>query len=257
MSTLTPRSRHAARLRAERRRAQARARWFALAIVIGVLAVVTLLFTAFDDPSATTSVGAAQPPPLPVTAAPPEPQNLATVGNLYIQSPIAQGGITAVGFHASEDGALVLQPVGPQANEGLLARLWRRITGTSPDGRAWYRLEGGDPRTLDVGAVAGTDVYSPVDGTVVAVRDHIVSGRVAGSEIELRPTAAPSLVVAIENVTPDRALTVGASVAAGSTKLGRVADIKRFEKQALSRFASDGGNNVEIEVHRSATLGIP
>jgi hypothetical protein len=257
MSTLTPRSRHSARLRAERRRAQARARWFALAVAVGVLAVVALLFTAFDDSSRTASVGAAQPPPLPVTAAPPEPQNLATVGNLYIQSPIAQGGITAVGFHGAEDGALVLQPVGPQANEGLLARLWRRITGTSPDGRAWYQLESGDPRTLDVGAVAGTDVYSPVDGTVVSIRDHIVSGRVVGAEIELRPAAAPSLVVAIENVLPDRALTVGAGIAAGSSKLGRVADVKRFEKQSLSRFASDGGNNVSIQVHRSATLGIP
>jgi hypothetical protein len=257
MSTLTPRSRHAARLRADRRRAQARARWFALAIALGVLGVVTLFFTAFDDTAPSVSVGAAKPPPLPMTDSPPEPQNLATVGNLYIQSPVAQGGITAVGFHAAEQDALVLQPVGPQANEGLLARLWRRITGTSASGRAWYQLEGGDPRTLDVGAVAGTDVYSPVDGTVVAIQDHIVAGRVVGSEIELRPTSAPSLIVAIENVRPDRALTVGSSVAAGSSKLGRVVDIRRYEKQALERFATDGGNNVSIQVHRSASLGIP
>jgi hypothetical protein len=257
MSTLTPRSRHAARLRASRRRAQARARWFALAIVVGILAVAVLLFTAFDESASTGAVVAPTTPPLPVTAAPPEPQNLATVGNLYIQSPVAQGGITAVGFHGAENGALVLQPVGPQANEGLLARLWRRITGTSPQGLSWYQLEGGDLTTLDVGAVAGTDVYSPVDGTVVAIRDRIVSGRVVGAEIELRPTAAPSLVVSIENVRPDRALTVGANVAAGSSKLGRVVDIRRFEEQALARFATDGGNNVSIQVHPSATLGIP
>jgi hypothetical protein len=257
MSTLTPRSRHAARLRAHRRRAQARARWFALSIAVGVLAVVTLLFTAFDDTASTTSLATPTPPPLPVTAAPPEPQNLATVGNLRIESPVAQGGITAVGFHGAENGALVLQPVGPQGNEGLLARLWRRIRGTAPEGRAWYQLEGGDLRTLDVGAVAGTDVYSPVDGTVVAIRDHIVAGRDVGAEIEVRPTAAPSLVVAIENVKPDRAVTVGANVAAGSSKLGRVADIRRHERQSLARFAPDGGNNVSIQVHHSASLGIP
>jgi hypothetical protein len=251
----TPRSRHAARLRASRRRAQARARWFALAIAIGILGVGTLLLTAFDGTAVEQSSGAPVPAPLPVTAAPPEPQVLATVGNLRIQSPVAQGGVTAVGFHGSEEGPLVLQPVGPQANEGLLARLWHRITGSSKRGLAWYQLEGGALRTLDVGAVAGTDVYSPVDGTVVAIRDRLVSGRVVGAEIELRPTSAPSLVVLLENVRPDRALTVGANVAAGSSKLGRVADIRRFERQALADYAADGGNNVSIQVYPSATLG--
>ncbi len=256
MSTLTPRSRHAARLREHRRRAQARARWFALAIVVGVLGVAALLLTAFDG-TGNVPVAQPDPPPLPVTAAPPEPQVLATVGNLRLESPVAQGGITAVGFHGSEASALVLQPTGPQANEGLLARLWHRITGTSRQGLAWYQLEGGAPRALDVGAVAGTDVYSPVDGTVVAIRDHVVSGKVVGAEIELRPTAAPSLVVSVRNVRPDRALTVGANVAAGSSKLGRVVNIRRFEEQALGRFATDGGNNVSIEVLPSASLGIP
>jgi len=252
----TPRSRHAARLRASRRRAQARARWFALAIAVGVVGVATLLLTAFDGSAVERSSGAPVPAPLPVTSAPPEPQVLATVGNLRLQSPVAQGGVTAVGFHGSGEGPLVLHPVGPQANEGIVARLWRRITGSSRRGLAWYQLESGDLRTLDVGAVAGTDVYSPVDGTVVAIRDHVVSGNVVGAEIELRPTSAPSLVVLLQNVRPDRALTVGANVAAGSSKLGRVADIRRFERQALARHAPDGGNNVSIQVYASATLSL-
>jgi hypothetical protein len=253
----TPRSRHAARLRANRRRAQARARWLALAVVVGVLAVATLLLTAFDGTGVEQTATAPVPAPLPVTSAPPEPQVLATVGNLRVQSPVAEGGITAVGFHGSEEGALALQPVGPQANEGLLARLWRQITGSTRQGLAWYQLEGGELRTLDVGAVAGTDAYSPVDGTVVAIRDHVVSGRKVGAEIELRPTSAPSLVVALQNVRPDEALTVGANVAAGSSKLGRVVDISRFERQALARVAPDGGNNVSIQVYPSTTLGVP
>ena len=84
----TPRSRHAARLRADRRRAQARARRFAVAGVIGVLAVVTLALTAFDNEG---SPVVSRPAPLPVTSAPPDPQVLATVGNLRVQSPVAQG----------------------------------------------------------------------------------------------------------------------------------------------------------------------
>lgn len=222
---------------------------------MGVLGIITLALTAFDSNS--RSGAAPDVAPLPVRSAPPEPQVLATIGNLRVQSPVAQGGVTAVGFHDSGDGALVLQPVGPQANEGLLARLWRRITGSSRRGLAWYQLESGALRTLDVGAVAGTDVYSPVDGTVVAIRDHVVSGRKAGAEIELRPTSAPSLVVALQNVRADPALTVGANVAAGSSKLGAVGDISRFEHQALSRYAADRGNNVSIQVYPSATLGVP
>ena len=253
----TPRSRHAARLRADRRRAQARARRLALVAVVGVLGIVTLLLTAFGDSDVDRSAAASGASPLPVTAAPPEPQVLATVGNLRVHSPVAQGGVTAVGFHGSDEGALVLQPVGPQANEGLLVRLWHRITGSSRTGLAWYQLESGSLRTLDVGAVAGTDVYSPVDGTVVAIRDHEVSGHVVGAEIELRPTSAPSLVVALQNISPDEGLTVGANVAAGSSKLGRVVDIGRFERQALDRYAADGGNNVSIQVYPSATLGAP
>jgi hypothetical protein len=242
-------------LRARRRRAQARARWVTLGAVVGILAAVVLALSAFGDSSdGAPSVAAVSP--VPVTSAPPETQVLTTVGNLRIVSPIAQGGLTAVGFHGSEEGALVLQPVGPQANEGLLARVWHRITGSTRNGRAWYQLESGALRTLDAGAVAGTDVYSPVDGTVVAIRDQLMSGRIVGAEIELRPTSAPSLVVQIENVRPDQALTVGANVAAGSSKLGRVANIARFERQALARYAADRGNNVSIQVYPSASLGV-
>ena len=86
----------------------------------------------------------------------------------------------------------------------------------------------------------------------MAIRDQIVSGRKVGAEIELRPSSAPSLVVSIQNVRPDPVLTVGANVAAGSSKLGTVTDISRFEQQALERYATDGGNNVAIQVFPSA-----
>jgi hypothetical protein len=252
----TPRSRHAARLRASRRRKQARARRLVVALALGVIVAVTLALTAFDssggDKSPTATV---TPAPLPVTSAPPEPNVLASVGNLRIQSPVAEGGMTAVGFHGSENGALVLQPTGPQANEGLLARLWRHITGSRHTGVPWYQLEGGPLRTLDVGAVPGTDIYAPMDGTVVAIRDQIMSGRKVGDEVELRPSSAPSLVVSIENIHRDPALVVGANVAAGSSKLGTVADVSRYETQALARYGPDAGNNVSIQVFPSAALG--
>jgi hypothetical protein len=251
----TPRSRHAARLRASRRRKQARARRLVVALALGVIVAVTLALTAFDSSGGKSPSATVTPAPLPVTSVPPEPNVLASIANLRIQSPVAEGGMTAVGFHGSENGALALQPAGPQANEGLLARLWRRITGSQRTGAPWYQLEGGPLRTLDVGAVPGTDIYSPVDGTVVAIRDQIMSGRNVGDEVELRPSSAPSLVVSISNIHRDPALVVGANVAAGSSKLGTVADVSRYETQALARYAPDAGNNVSIQVFPSAALG--
>jgi hypothetical protein len=256
MST-TPRSRHAARLRAHRRRAQARARWLVLGVAVAVLLAVTFAVTAFSGEESAPGTVRPMRTNVPVTTTRPEPLVLATVGNLRIQSPVAQDGVTTVGFHGAGEGALVLQPVGPQANEGLLARLWHRITGSEHRGLPWYQLESGSLTTLDVGAVPGTDVYSPVDGTVVAIRDHIVSGRHAGSEIELRPSSAPSLVVALQHVGTDPALSVGQNVAAGSSKLGTVVDITKLEQQSLARYSGDSGANVAIQVYPSATLGVP
>lgn len=253
----TPRSRHAARLRAHRRRAQARARWLVLGVFVTVVLLVTLAVTAFSDDGPAGSTQVLTPTSAPVNTTPPEPLVLATVGNLRVQSPIAEDSVTTVGFHGSEEAALVLQPVGPQANEGLLARLWHRMTGSTHRGLPWYQLESGALRSLDVGAVPGTDVYSPVDGTVVAIRERIVAGRRFGAEIELRPSSAPSLVVELQNVEPDPALTVGANVAAGSSKLGTVVNISRIERQELARYSGDSGNNIAIQVYTSATLGVP
>jgi hypothetical protein len=254
----TPRSRHAARLRAHRRRAQARARWLAFAVAVGVLLAVVLAVTAFSDDGSSGSLGTSPvSTSAPVTTLQPEPLVLATVGNLRVQSPIAEDGVTTVGFRDSDEDALVLQPVGPQANEGILARLWHRITGSTHKGLPWYQLESGELRAIEVGASPETDVYSPVDGTVVAIRDHIISGRRYGSEIELRPSSAPSLVVELQHVEPDPALSVGANVAAGSSKLGTVVDVTHVEQQALARYSGDRGSNVAIRVFPSATLGVP
>jgi len=222
-----------------------------IAIVL-VLGLVTLILTAFDSGSqgpATTAL--AQPSA--TTGVPPEPQVLATVGNLQINLPVSASAVTAIGFHGGDDGAVALSPVGRQVNEGLLAGLWRRIAGSSQDGPVWYQLAGG-PGTemLDVGAVPGTDVYSPVDGTVVSISDFVLDGRAYGSLIDVRPNATPSLIVTLSHLKPDPSLAVGSPVLASSSKLGTVVDVAAVERQALAEYARDRGNNVAIDVHPTA-----
>jgi hypothetical protein len=231
-------------------------------VVLAIVALVTLLLTAFGTGKTSTARQAVGPAPsnrlLP--SGPPSPQVIALEGALRIQLPIAQSRTTAIGYHASSDGAVALQPLGSQANPGTLTRWARRVFGGGGKGLHWFQLSGGEgPATaaLDVGALPGTDVYSPVDGTVVGLTPYIVNGQRFGSEIDVQPTGAPSSVVSITHLRPDPSLTVGSTVVSGTSKLGVLLDFSRVEEQALARYTQDAGNHVEIEVQPAAALSTP
>jgi hypothetical protein len=251
-------ARRARRRRAASGRHQAR-RVALLVLALGAVAV-TLLLSAFgpgnSGPALTTAPAPAQRL---LPTGPPRPQVIALKDTLRIQMPISQSRVTAIGYHGVDNGALPLDPVGRQANEGILARLVRRVAGTGNNSLAYYQLGGEGPSTavLDVGAAPGTDVYSPVDGAIVGITEYVVSGQRLGSRIDVQPADGPSLVVSVTHLRPDPALTVGSSVTAGTSKLGTVLDFSRFEKQALARYTQDAGNHASFEVHPAATLAIP
>jgi hypothetical protein len=184
---------------------------------------------------------------------------LAKVGDLRIQLPISPSRLTAVGYHGAGDGALALEPVGRQANEGLLARLGHKLFGGGSHGLAWYQIGGGQgPHTsgLDVGAAPGTAVYSPVDGRVVGSTPFIVDGRTYGERIEIQPVRAPSVVVSLTRVAALPSLSVGSTVTASQTPLATVIDMAGVERQALAHYTNDAGNHVAIEVRPAATLAL-
>jgi hypothetical protein len=250
----TPRSRHAARIRARRRRAQQRARRLAVLAILTVLGIVTLLLTAFGSGSpAPRTAAQLETRPAAANGIQPKPQIVAIASNLRLQLPVAAEAVTAIGFHGSSTGAVELQPVGRQVNEGLLARLWRRIAGVSKDGPVWYQLDGAPgTHVLDVGATPGTDVYAPTDGTIAAISDFVIDGRAYGSRVDVRPSAAPSVIVSLTHLRPDPSLVVGSPVIASTSKLGTVVDVAAVERQALAEHTRAGGNNVAIEVHPAA-----
>ena len=230
--------------------------------MLAIVALITLLLTAFGTGESTPNESRIGPAPANrlLPSGPPSPQVIALQGALRIQLPVAQSRLTAIGYHASGDGATALQPLGSQANPGTFTRLARRVFGGGRHGLRWFQLAGGEgPGTaaLDVGALPGTDVYSPVDGSVIGLTPYVVNGRRFGSEIDVQPTGTPSFVVSITHVKPDPALTVGSSLAAGTSKLGVLLDFSRVEEQALARYTQDAGNHVEIEVRPAAALATP
>jgi hypothetical protein len=228
--------------------------------LVAAVGVVTLLITAFGPNGATT---AARTGPAPadrlLPSGPPDPLVVATQGALRLQLPIEQNRVTAIGYHGGGEGALALRPLGRRGNQGVLARLIERIFGTSDSNLVWYQLRGGvGPATsaLDVGAAPETDVYSPVDGTVAGITDYVINGETRGVRIDIRPLSAPALVVSVTRLRADPAVTVGSSVAAGSTRLGIVLDLSRLERQALARYTQDAGNHVTLQVSPAAAFSL-
>ena len=243
-----------------RRHAPSRTRLRRLAVLIVVAGALlgTLLVAAFGQ-TPPEIVPQTLPPPANrlLPAGPPSPLTVALHGALRIQLPVPQSRVTAIGYHSASDGALALTPLGHQGNEGALSRLAHRIFGGGHGRFVYYQLNGGETDVLDVGAAPGTDVYAPVDGTVVGISDYILNGKPYGSRIDIQPSAAPSLVVSLTQLAPDPALTVGSTIAASSTKIGRVLDLSGVETQALARYTQDAGNHVAVELRPAATLTLP
>ncbi len=243
----------------EQMRAKARrSRRTAALLVVALVSLVTLLLTAFGtgDAGSLPEDGPAPAQRL-LPAGPPRAQVVAMQDTLRIQLPINQTRVTAIGYHASGSTALPLQPVGTQANAGLLGSVVQRLFGQSGSGIRYYLLGGGvGPQTggLDIGAPVQTDVYAPVDGTVIAISDQVVNGHAYGVRIDIQPSGDPDVVVALTNLRPDPALTVGSNVSAGRTKVGRLIDLSSVEQAGLARYTHDNGQHVHLEVHAASSL---
>jgi hypothetical protein len=248
-------AREEARVRARRTRRTA------ALLVVAAVCLVVLLILVFGTgaPTTVTFTGPAPTDRL-LPAGPPRPQVVAVQDSLRIQLPVNQSRVTAVGYHAAGSGALALEPLGRRANAGLVDRILRRLFGQDGSSLRYYMLAGGvgEPTSgLDIGAPAETDVYAPVDGSVLAVSDQVLNGRAYGARIDIQPSGNPSVVVSLENLRADPALTVGSTVSSGRTKIGRIVDLSKVERAGLARYTQDNGQHVHIEVHPATSIASP
>jgi hypothetical protein len=229
-------------------------------LLLASVALLALLLTAFGS-GGSTAVRTSAPAPATrlLPAGPPQPQVIALQGPIRLMLPVSLTRVTALGYHASADGALELRPVGRQVNRGLMGRVARTLFGGSGSGLRYYVLGGGSgPSTasLDVGAPPGTDVYSPVDGTIVGITPYVLAGKHMGARIDVQPSGNPSIIVSRTHLRADPSLTVGSTVTATTSKVGTILDFAKIESQALARVTQDAGNHVAIAVH-TATPSLP
>jgi murein DD-endopeptidase MepM/ murein hydrolase activator NlpD len=246
--------------RSERRapRAARRARRRAVLTLVG-LALLVILFLAAFRPGSRPAIGVGVPASASrlLPAGPPTALIIATHGQLHIQLPVNERNVTAIGYHGAGDDALPLDPIGRQANEGLFSRFFHRIFGSGGGGVAYYQLGGGGgPSTgsLNVGAAPGTDVYAPVDGTIVGLSDYVLDGQSYGSVIDIQPSDEPSVVLSVTHLRADPSLQVGSTVSSRTSRIGSVVDFSGVERLALSRYTQDAGNHVAISVRSATTV---
>jgi len=236
-----------------------RTRRRALLVAIGVAVVVVLAVSAFRS-GGHHSLGTGTPASATRLLPPPPPSGvaIAVYGRLHVASPVNERVITAIGYHGAGGDALPFDPIGHQGNVGAATRFLHRIFGGGGSGGVvYYQLGGGQgPSTgaLDVGAPPGTDVYAPTDGTVIGLRDYVLDGKKYGSVIDIQPIREPSVVLSISHLEADPALTVGSSISASTSRLGRVIDLSAAEHLALSRYTRDAGNYVELVLHPASSV---
>src|SRR5207247_8369299 len=121
-------------------------------------------------------------------------------------------------------------------------RVARSLFGGGASGLRYYVLGGGvgpATSTLDVGAAPGTDVYSPIDGTIVGVTPYILDGKRFGARIDIQPTANPSIVVSLTHIQPDPSLTVGSTLASTTSKGGTIVDCTDAQPPARANDTTD------------------
>jgi hypothetical protein len=236
----------------------------ALAVLLVLAAVVvTIASTLTGDDSAADPGSRVLDLAAPLVTGRPVPQVLARQDSVTLVVPIGQDALTGIAYHAVEGSrAADLVPVGEQANAGLLDRVIGSLFGDDGDGLRYWVADD-STQAVDVGAAAGTEVYSPTTGVVVAITPYLLSGRKRGDIVGIQPYGNPSVVVNVAHIdlrtrangTP--AIEVGDRVVGGTTLLGTVVDLEGVVETGLSRFVSDAGNNASITVEPAPALQTP
>ena len=143
---------------------------------------------------------------------PPRPLKLASRGPVILYVPIDRARITSILYHQMGGGdTLDLTPSGNLLNAGIIDRIERQIIGSTATGPDYF-IASGSTASVDVGAGAGTQVYSPVNGTIVSITPMILNGAAWGAQLSIQPQSDPGVVVVVSHISADPSLRIGQQV---------------------------------------------
>ena len=244
-----------------RRRSQIRRRRV-VALAVLVTLILVAIWVAYAMPGQTPAQvpqSAAQPT-IGSTVQPDHAVVVAHVEGTEVLLPVAQEVTTAVAFHPVDNsGTVAFGPVGDRLGGGSLGQKLADIF-AGGGGIKYYLMAGNGGESssstagLDVGAVPGSPVVSPVDGKVTAIKKYSILGRYSDVEVDIRLADDPSLLLLVTHVAGPK-VQIGDVLQRGTTTLGSVRGFPSSLDQALSQYTSDNGDHVQLLMLRS-TAGL-
>jgi hypothetical protein len=121
--------------------------------------------------------------------------------------------------------------------------------------RLWRSGRSGKPETaVDVGAAPGTPVVSPVDGTVVYVRQYKLYAKYDDYEVHISPTGSPGMDVVLIHIA-NVCVEPGQVLEAGITKVATVRKLSKLTALQLADYTVDGGDHTHLQVNRTPAPG--
>lgn len=137
-----------------------------------------------------------------------------------------------------------------------------REAATQPAGDNWmtgefircFRSGNAGPRmsAIDCGGAPGTQVYSPVSGTVVLVKDYKLYDKYDDYQVHIQPTGRSDLDVVMIHLQ-DVGVQAGDTVEAGTTPIAKIRDVYAYigESMQLKKYTAEGdnGNHTHIQVN--------
>jgi murein DD-endopeptidase MepM/ murein hydrolase activator NlpD len=224
-----------------------------VALVVSVTLISLAVWVAYAIPGQTPArvPAAAAEPTFGRTVDPDEDLVVASVEGVEVLLPVAQRATTAIAFHPVDNqNAVPFSPVGDRLGGGDLGQRLADIF-AGGGGVQYYLMEGSGEEAsastagLDVGAVPGSTVVSPVDGKVTGIKEYRILGRHDDVEIQIRLASDPSLQLVVTHI--DRpTVEIGDVVQRGTSALGAVRGFPASLDQALSQYTSDTGDHVQL-----------
>ncbi|PKQ28787.1 MAG: hypothetical protein CVT63_01030 [Candidatus Anoxymicrobium japonicum] len=191
----------------------------------------------------------------------PEPFSIASWAGIEIISPIQYCDLLGPVFHeASADGGdgrcnncPALQPAGICLRDDNPARLAPGLVhnqGNDPyyfveetRGRGTYSTT-----ACDVQAKAGTTVYAPVSGTVVAAESYMLYSRYPDLRVKIRIDGHADYQMAILHMS-QLAVSSGQRVEAGKTPIGVVRDLVPYFNSGPNPYTGEEGNHAHLQIN--------
>jgi hypothetical protein len=227
-----------------------------IALAVLVTLIAAAVWAAYAIPGETPArVPQSAALPVPVSSSGDAGQVVvATVDGVDIVLPVARDVTTAVAYHPVDyTNTVPFAPSGDRQSGGIGGTLADIFAGGG--GVQYYLMAGSGSESsaptsgLDVGAVPGSPIVSPVDGKVTAVKPYSILGRYPDVEIDIQLTSDPTLLLVVTHVARP-AVGLGDVVAGGETLLGEVRGLPPALDQALSRYTSDTGDHVQLMMLR-------